>query len=118
MYMHTKHKVCTHHEQDAEVGQFSEEILHADRMGVKGKIAAYALVELLHVLVHRGQFFILLPGMLAETVRRTESRKKRKGEKYISHKDRHRQHIFNSYCSQHYNDSAQICSSVKKQAIV
>lgn len=69
------YKIYTHHEEDAEVGQFSEEILHTDWVGVKGKIAANALVELLHVLVHRGQFFILLAGMLAEAVR-TESREK------------------------------------------
>lgn len=78
MYMHINHNLYTHHEEDAEVGQFSEEILHTDRVGVKGKKAPYALVELLHVLVHRGQFFILFPGMLAEAVRRTESRENEK----------------------------------------
>lgn len=67
---------CTHQEEDAEVGQISKEVLHADRVRVKGKEIAEALVELLHVLVHHGQLFILLPGMLAEAVRRTESRKK------------------------------------------
>lgn len=76
MYMHTSRDFYTHHEEHAEVGQFSEEILHADRVRVKGKKAPYALVELLHVLVHRGQFLVLLPGMLAEAVRRTESRHK------------------------------------------
>lgn len=54
------HNLYTHHEEDAEVGEFAEEILHTDRVGVKGQIAADALVEFLHVLVHRGQFFILL----------------------------------------------------------
>lgn len=69
----------THHEQDAEVGQISEEILHADGVGVKGEIAADVLVELLHVLVHGGQLFILLPSMLAEAVREDqESRKQRR----------------------------------------
>lgn len=67
---------CTHQEEDAEVGQISKEVLHADRVWVKGKEIAEALVELLHVLVHHGQLFVLLPGMLAEAVRRTESRKK------------------------------------------
>ncbi len=86
MYMYTNHKLYTHHEQDAEVGQFSKEILHADRVGVKGKKAAYALVELLHVLVHRGQFFILLPGMLAEAVKK--DRVKEKGEKHVSNTDK------------------------------
>ncbi len=78
MYMHTKHKLYTYHEEDAEVGQLSKEIFYADRVGVKGKIAAYVLVELLHVLVHRRQFLILLSGMLAEAVRRTESRENKK----------------------------------------
>lgn len=67
---------CTHQEEDAEVGQISKEVLHADRVRVKGKEIAEAFVELLHVLVHHGQLFILLPGMLAEAVRRAESRKK------------------------------------------
>lgn len=67
---------CTHQEEDAEVGQISKEVLHADRVRVKGKEIAEAFVELLHVLVHHGQLFVLLPGMLAEAVRRAESRKK------------------------------------------
>lgn len=64
----------THHEEGAEVGQISKEVLHADRVGVKGEEAAEALVEFLHILVHHSQLFILLPGMLAEAVKRTESR--------------------------------------------
>lgn len=75
-------KVCTYHEEHAEVGQFSEEFFHTDRVGVKGKITAYTFIQLLHVLVHGGQFFILLPGTLAEAVRRRESRKK--GERHVS----------------------------------
>lgn len=86
MYLHTKHEIFTHHEEDAEAGQISEELFHTDRVGVKGKVAAYALVQLLHVLVHRRQFFILLPGMLAEAVKRTELREKR--EKHGSHTDK------------------------------
>lgn len=64
----------THQEEDAEVGQLSKEVLHADRVRVKGEETAEAFVELLHVLVHHGQLFVLLPGMLAEAVRRAESR--------------------------------------------
>lgn len=45
---------CTHHEESAEVGQISKEVLHADGVGVKGKEVAEAFVELLHVLVHLG----------------------------------------------------------------
>lgn len=75
-------KVCTYHEEHAEVGQFSEEFFHTDRVGVKGKITAYIFIQLLHVLVHGGQFFILLPGTLAEAVRSRESRKK--GERHVS----------------------------------
>lgn len=67
----TQRSTCTHHEEDAEVGQFSKEVLHADWVGVKRKVVADALVEFLHVLVHCGQFFILLPGMFAEAVRRS-----------------------------------------------
>lgn len=78
----------THHEEDAEVSQLSEEILHTHRMRVKGKIAANALIKLLHVLMHGGQFFILLPGMLAEAVRGTQSRKKGKN---CHHHHKHRQ---------------------------
>lgn len=84
--MCTDFKLYTHHEEDAEVGQFSKEILHADRVRVKGKIAAYALEELLHVLVHGGQLFILLPGMLAEAVRRTESRNKKANHHHLKHR--------------------------------
>lgn len=88
--IYTNHELLyTHHEEDAEVGQFSEEILHAHRMRVKGKKAAYVLIKLLHVLVHGGQFFILLPGMLAEAVGRTESRKKR--ENHHHHHLKHKQ---------------------------
>lgn len=65
---------ATHHEEGAEVGQISKEILHADGVGVKGKEVAEAFIELLHVLVHHGELFILLPGMFAEAVRKTESR--------------------------------------------
>ena len=65
---------CTHHEEGAEVGQISKEVLHADGVGIKGEEVAEAFVELLHVLVHHGKFFILLTGMFAEAVRRTESR--------------------------------------------
>lgn len=75
-------KVCTYHEEHAEVGQFSEEFFHTDRVGVKGKKTAYIFIQLLHVLVHGGQFFILLPGTLAEAVRSRESRKK--GERHVS----------------------------------
>lgn len=74
--MYKNQNLCTYHEEHAEVGQFSEEFFHTDRVGVKGEITSYILIQLLHVLVHGGQLFILLPGMLAEAVRRTESRKK------------------------------------------
>lgn len=67
-------KLDTHHEEEAEVGQLSKKVLHADRVGVEGKIVADTLVELLHVLVHGGQFLVLLPGMFAEAVRGTELR--------------------------------------------
>lgn len=52
---------ATYHEEEAEVGQFSEEVLHTDRLRVECKKAAGVLVELLHVFVHGGQFFILFP---------------------------------------------------------
>lgn len=80
-----RNKQYTHHKEHAEVGEFSEEILHADRVRVKGEVAAYALVKLLHVLVHQGQFFILLSGMLGEAVRRTELRRK---EKHVCNTDK------------------------------
>lgn len=72
---------CTHQEEHAEVGQFSEEILHADRVRVEGEVAADALVQLLHVLVHRGQLLVLLSRMFAEAVGKEESREIKKEEK-------------------------------------
>lgn len=76
MYMHRNEKQYTHHEEEPEACQFSEEILHTEHVGVEGKVAADALVELLHVLVHRWQFLVLLSGMFAEAVRKTELREK------------------------------------------
>ena len=71
--------LCTHHEERAEVGQVSEEVLGAEGVWVKGVEAAQVLVELLHVLVHGGELLVLLPRMLAEAVqagRGQESRRK------------------------------------------
>lgn len=102
------HKLLyTHHEEDAEVSQLSEEILNAHRMRVKREIAADVLKELLHVLVHGGQFFILLPGILAEAVRRMESRKK----DWYHH---HLKHMQKGYYAQLHNDISQICSFMEK----
>lgn len=108
--MYINHNLYTYQEEDAEVGQLSKEILHADWVGVKGEITAYALVELLHVLVHRGQLFILLPGMLGEAVRRTV---KEKGERlwriHISYTEK-----THSKCAVISNICSQICWSVNK----
>lgn len=66
----------THQKEEAEVGQVSEEVLHAEDLRVEGKITTRVLVELLHVLVHDGQLLVLLPRMLAEAVGGTRLRKK------------------------------------------
>lgn len=67
-------KLNTHHEEEAEAGQLSKKVLHADCVGVESKVVADILVELFHVLVHGGQFLVLLPGMFTEAVRGTELR--------------------------------------------
>lgn len=105
MYTAEEGFTCTHHEEDAEVGQLPEEVLHADRVGVKGEEAADGLVELLHVLMHGRQLFVLLPRVLAEAVRAPESRKRRKT--FISNAPA----IFKGDCNQRPSDISQMRSS-------
>lgn len=80
-------EISTHQEEHAEVGQFSKEFLQADSVRVKGKVAAEALVELLHVLVHGGEFLVLLSSVLAEAVRGKKKSRKRKRDSGLKHSE-------------------------------
>lgn len=99
--------VCTHHEEDAEVGKISKEILHAQRVGVKSEVAAGVLVELLHVLVHGGELLILLTRMFAEAVRAgSELRANMVGGKQTK---TDRQNTFTSNSNERYTITLKLC---------
>lgn len=59
----------THQKQSSEVAQITEEFFYAYCFGIKGKVFSQVLIQLSHVVVHVGQFFILLSGTLSKAVR-------------------------------------------------
>lgn len=58
----------THQKQSSKVAEITKKFFYAHCLRVKDEVFSEILIELDHVVVHGGQFFILVSGTLCKTV--------------------------------------------------